>query len=114
MYIPKKYGQSKIDRCPFCKKQATVMNKQNVPVCVSHKYEVLDDLKCACGSMLDIMHGKFGTFFSCMKCGNMNLRKVLELNTITAKSKGEITPSIKGRNKEKEITVRSDDARYFD
>ncbi|MBI3035380.1 hypothetical protein HYY71_03585 [Candidatus Woesearchaeota archaeon] len=43
MFIPKKYGQSRIDRCPFCQKQATIMNRQNVPVCASHKGEVLDN-----------------------------------------------------------------------
>ena len=87
MFIPKKYGQSKIDKCPFCQKQATSMNKQNVPVCSSHKYEFLDNLKCVCGSTLEMLHGKYGIFFSCTKCGNMNLRKVLEFNTINTKTK---------------------------
>ena len=114
MHIPKKYGQSKIDRCPFCQKHATCMNRQDVPVCASHKDQVLDSLKCVCGSTLGIMHGKFGVFFSCIKCGNMNLKKVLELNTITAKSNDETAPSIRGKGDAKEITVRSDDPRYFD
>ena len=115
MYIPKKYGQSKIDRCPFCKKQATLMNKQNVPVCVSHKNEVLDNLKCACGSTLYIMHGKFGIFFSCIKCGNMNLKKILEFNTATPKIKNEnFSQRDEKTQTKKEITVRSDDPRYFD
>ena len=115
MFIPKKYGQSKIDRCPFCQKQATSMNKQNVPVCASHKNEVLDNPKCACGSTLDIMHGKFGVFFSCIKCGNMNMKKVLEFNTVTPKIKNEnfFQRNEKTQTK-KEITVRSDDPRYFD
>ena len=114
MYIPKKYGHSKIDRCPFCQKHATSMNRQNVPVCPSHKNQTLDNLKCACGSTLDIMHGKFGVFFSCMKCGNMNLRKVMELNALTLQSNAEEAHSIKRHNEQKEITVRSDDPRYFD
>src|SRR3989338_109444 len=117
MFIPKKYGQSKIDKCPFCGKQATIFNKQNVPVCPSHKNEKIGDLKCLCGSTLNIMNGKFGTFFSCIKCGNMNLRKVMEINAIktnvdsdeeTLKKKAE---DLKSR---KEIMVRSDDPRYFD
>ena len=102
MFIPKRYGQSKVDKCPFCDKQATAMNAQKVPVCGSHREESLDGLKCACGSSLNILYGKFGVFFSCMKCGNMNLRKVLEINVI------------KPNLGKKEITVRSDDSRYFD
>ena len=114
MFIPKKYGQSKIDRCPFCQKQATTMNKQNVPVCSSHKKEALPDLKCTCGSTLDMMHGKFGIFFSCMKCGNINLKKVLDMNTIKPKSNSGKIDSINKKNEGKTITVRSDDPRYFD
>ena len=114
MYIPKKYGQSKIDKCPFCQKHATSFNKQKVPVCFSHRDEVLDNLKCVCGSTLEIMHGKFGIFFSCVKCGNMNLRKVLELNAINPKNNDEKSFSIKNKDEVKTITVRSDDPRYFD
>ena len=42
------------------------------------------------------------------------LKKVLELNTIMAKSHGESTSSVKSRNEGTTITVRSDDPRYFD
>ena len=115
MFVPKKYGQSRIDKCPFCQKQATAMNSQKVPVCLSHKEERLDDLKCVCGSALEVLSGKFGVFFSCMKCGNMNLRKVLEFNAVKPKMKNE---KFSQRNEKtqtkKEITVRSDDPRYFD
>ena len=110
MFIPKKYGQSRIDKCPFCDKQATIMSRQKVPVCSLHKEEFLDDLKCVCGSSLEMLFGKFGVFFSCMKCGNMNLKKVLEFNIIKPKNK----PDNKTDCQKKEITVRSDDPRYFD
>ena len=114
MYIPKKYGQSKADVCPFCQKHATAMNRQKVPVCFSHKEEKLNDLNCVCGSSLEMLHGKFGVFFSCIKCGNMNLRKVLEFNAVKPKMKNE---NFSQRNEKtqtnKEITVRSDDPRYF-
>ena len=125
MRIPKKYGQSKVDKCPFCQKQATIMNEQGVPVCAEHKNDEIDDLKCVCGSTLDMLQGKFGIFFSCMKCGNMNLKKVLEFNTIKPKIKNEIketrvviqkTYMKKSQSNfaKKETTVRSDDPRYFD
>ena len=127
MFIPKKYGQSKIDNCPFCQKQAITLNKQSVPVCANHKEDLLEDLKCVCGETLDILKGKFGVFFKCMKCGNMNLRKVMELNTIKAKNQNfknskyqksnDYFSHDKAKNLSKtktEITIRSDDPRYFD
>jgi hypothetical protein len=80
MYIPKRYGQSKVDSCPFCTKQATVQNKQGIPVCQSHKDQNLDNLKCICGSFLEVKSGKFGPYFYCFKCGNINFRKALEFN----------------------------------
>lgn len=115
MFIPKKYGQGRIDNCPFCDRQATSMNKQNVPVCASHKEENLDDLRCVCGSMLEMLHGKFGVFFSCIKCGNMNLKKVLEFNSINPKIQNEnFSQNNEKTQVKKETTVRSDDPRYFD
>ena len=115
VFIPKKYGQSKIDKCPFCQKQATAMNMQKVPVCLSHKEELLDSLRCVCGSSLEMLHGKFGVFFSCIKCGNMSLKKVLELNAVKPKMKNEdFSKNGEKAQTRKEITVRSDDPRYFD
>ena len=113
MFIPKKYGQSKIDNCPFCQKQAVNLNKQGVPVCPAHRKELLEDLKCVCGESLDILKGKFGVFFKCIKCGNMNLRKVMEFNTIKAKTNFK-NNSHQKNNTKTEITIRSDDPRYFD
>ena len=121
MYIPKKYGQSRVDNCPFCGKSAVIMNSQNVPVCASHKDETLDNLKCVCGETLEIMHGKYGAFFNCMSCGNMNLRKVMEINTIKPKFKEEKKESepyysskTTNSSGKTTTTVRSDDPRYFD
>lgn len=82
MYIPKRYGQSKVDRCPFCEKQAVTQNTQKVPVCMAHAKWDLPLMKCMCGETLDMLHGKYGVFFSCFKHGNMNLRKALEINPL--------------------------------
>ena|SRR3989344_2477707 len=137
MFIPKKYGESRIEKCPFCQKQGTTINRQGVAVCVTHREDTLDGLKCVCGETLDILKGKFGAFFKCIDCGNMNLRKVLEFNTVKAKDHNfkeknsnerddgtndnsdnetqKINNGNKNPNKTKtEITVRSDDPRYFD
>ena len=128
MFIPKKYGESRIEKCPFCEKQATTINKQGIAVCVTHREDTLDDLKCVCGETLDILKGKFGAFFKCINCGNMGLKKVLEINTVKAKNHNfkekssydypdnetqKINKGNKNPNKT-EITVRSDDPRYFD
>lgn len=80
MYIPKKYGKSKIDSCPFCDKIATIKNLQEVPVCPGHKDNLLPDLKCICDGYLDLKTGKFGIYFNCMNCGNINLKKALSMN----------------------------------
>ncbi len=80
MRIPKRYGQSQIPKCPFCKEQAITTNKQKLPVCLRHKESVLQELKCSCGSYLDMKHSKYGPFFVCMRCGPVNLRKALDIN----------------------------------
>jgi len=114
MYIPKRYGQSKVDLCPFCRKAATTKNSQQAPVCYAHKTSILKDLTCFCGDYLELKDGKFGIYFSCTNCGNMNIRKALEMNPELGKepktqektiSKKETKPA---ENK-KEITITSDD-----
>ncbi|MDP2749521.1 MAG: hypothetical protein Q8O89_01660 [Nanoarchaeota archaeon] len=80
MYIPKRYGESKVDNCPFCGRISIMKNAQGVPVCAAHKSENLTDLKCVCGEMLEMNDGKFGIYFKCINCGNMNLRKAIEVN----------------------------------
>jgi transcription elongation factor Elf1 len=122
MYIPKKYGQSKKENCPFCGKDSVSVNSQGVPVCLNHKDNKILDLKCACGAFLDVRSGKFGPYFNCMNCGNINFRKGLEMNpglNNAPKSEEKENPVEKKEIKKeypkerKEITVRSDDPSYF-
>ena len=80
MYIPKRYGQSRIENCPFCDKIGTIKNSQGVPVCSAHKNALIQDVKCACGEYLDVASGKWGAYFPCLNCGNINFRKGLEMN----------------------------------
>lgn len=80
MYIPKRYDQSKTYKCPFCDKEAIFQNKQKIPTCKEHKDRQLEDIKCICGSALDMREGKYGIFFTCINCGALNLKKVLEIN----------------------------------
>jgi len=76
----KTYGVSKTNTCPFCGRPAYNKNSQGVPVCKDHIKEQLNDLRCVCGSWLDIKEGKYGVFFTCMNCGAINLKKGLEMN----------------------------------
>ena len=125
MRIPKRYGQSKINKCPFCGVQATFQNQQGVPVCRKHKDFSLDDLKCICGESLELCSGKFGPYFRCENCGNINFRKGLEMNEgrINRKTEPELKArkrkfeEIKSRiskdNPPKEVTVRSDEIDFM-
>ncbi|MFA6889203.1 MAG: hypothetical protein WC254_06935 [Candidatus Woesearchaeota archaeon] len=81
MYIPKRYGESKVNKCPFCGNAAYYKNNQDVPVCKDHKDQKVNDMKCACGSWLDMKQGKFGVFYVCMHCGPVNMKKALDINS---------------------------------
>lgn len=100
MYIPKRYGESRINKCPFCEKDAFSQNKQKIPVCKDHKETLLQEVKCVCGSWLDKREGKFGVFFTCINCGALNLRKVLEMNNLQAKRAETSTPQYKVQQKQ--------------
>lgn len=73
------YGASRVDNCPFCGQRAVTENAQGVPVCIKHKKSMLD-LKCQCGSWLDVLKGKYGPYCRCLNCGNVNFRRALEMN----------------------------------
>ena len=124
MRIPKKYGQSRIDNCVFCGKQATTQSKEGAPVCVAHKSAVLPPLRCLCGEYVAPMSGKYGLYFDCLKCGNVNARRIFENNKIfdakdekpasTKKKQIQYKPYVPKKNPNpKEITIRSDDPDYF-
>lgn len=109
MYIPKRYGQSQISVCPFCEKRAIVMNQQGVPVCASHKNLELGEMKCICGEVLDLREGKWGPYFFCMRCGNVNFRKGLEYNPQKSGEATKQEPAQKKHHTPSEITVRGDE-----
>lgn len=108
MYIPKRYGESGINNCPFCGKISVTKNIQGVPVCKMHKNENLDDLKCVCGEYLDILEGKWGPYFRCMNCGNINFKKGLEMNPQVKSNQEHDNRQGSKQASGKEITVTSD------
>ena len=125
MYIPKRYGQSRVDSCPFCDKRATTENSQGIPVCASHKNAILNELKCACGSYLETRTGKFGTYFYCMKCGNVSMKKAMEMNEVkdarqeaaNYANPAETLPNNENKESQKatktEKIITTDDPEYF-
>ena len=110
MKFRKVYGQSKIEKCPFCDRQATTTNEEGVPVCVKHKNSKLPELKCVCGEHVMLMKGKNGVYFKCMNCGNVNAGRVFETNDIRAEDsymeKSE-------ENHTHEIDTDTNDPRFF-
>ena len=113
MHAKKVYGESRRDNCPFCGQLAVTENSQGIPVCVEHKKGVLDDLKCVCGSWLDVRKGKFGPYFFCMNCGNINFKRGLEMNDkAISKIRKEVAP-IGEKKGPREITITSDDVNYI-
>ncbi|HII71620.1 TPA: hypothetical protein HA265_02585 [Candidatus Woesearchaeota archaeon] len=125
MHIPKRYGESRITNCPFCGKQATTTSKEGVPVCTAHKTALLPPLKCLCGGSVAPMSGKWGLYFDCLKCGNVNAKRILDNNLIFDYSKRQEQKESKDQKKQymqsppkktfqpKEITITTDDVDYF-
>jgi hypothetical protein len=117
------YGEYKIVGCPFCDKQATSKNEQGIEVCSKHVKKSVEEIKCVCGSWLEPKGGKFGRYFNCLECGNINYDKAMEIKQITMKdikkveiiAKDEVyNKPTKSIRKKKEITITSNDSFYFD
>ncbi|MFC2134065.1 hypothetical protein ACFLTH_05555 [Bacteroidota bacterium] len=91
--------------CVFCGRQAVRKNKQNFPVCITHKEDSLPDMKCVCGEFLTIKESKYGAFFLCADCGHVSLKKAMSVNEVQLKQSKDKTP--------KEITMRSDEVDFL-
>ncbi|MBT4935505.1 hypothetical protein HOL21_03125 [Candidatus Woesearchaeota archaeon] len=116
----KVYGQYKRIPCPFCERTATQKNEQGLDVCHKHTNQNLDEIKCTCGSWLELRNGKFGPYFNCINCGNFNYTKAMEIKAITHKEVAKDVIVDKPKPVEqitetkKEITISSNDVEYFD
>ena len=89
----KEYGESYVQQCAFCGSIATQQNDAGVYVCHRHKQQQLEEIKCTCGSWLEQRAGKFGPYFNCLKCGNINFKKGMELKALQESHR--IIPEIK-------------------
>tara|TARA_Y100000310_G_scaffold337165_1_gene423543 strand:- start:187 stop:540 length:354 start_codon:yes stop_codon:yes gene_type:complete len=111
----KQYGNYKMDSCPFCGKVATQKNEQGVAVCRLHLKETVEDRKCQCGKWLELRSGKFGPYFNCINCGNMNYDKGMVRSTAAPVVKAEVKKFESNRVSEKKvIEITSNDVEYFD
>ncbi len=117
-YIPKKYGFSKTEKCPFCQLQATRKNEQGIFTCMKHAKEQLADIRCLCGSWLELCSGDYGPYFRCMKCGNRSFKKVMEnaQAIIAKKETGTRLPMEKKEmiKQRREIIITTKDVEWFD
>ena len=77
--VPKVYGQSMVNSCPFCGKVATAKSEQGADVCSKHTKMQIVNAKCHCGDYIDLLTGKYGAYFNCLKCGNINYQKGLDM-----------------------------------
>ncbi len=131
--VKKAYGSYKVNVCPFCSRTATQKNAQGLDVCHLHTKNVFEEVKCTCGSWLEVRSGKFGAYFNCLNCGNMNLDRVTEIKSLGMKNKEKVQPATDDninssqnekidRNvetgkdeltKKKEITIDTNDMEYF-
>jgi len=63
----KTYGSYQQSTCPYCGSAAMSKNEIGLSVCKNHIKTDSLDIKCSCGSWLDVKEGKWGTFFSMRK-----------------------------------------------
>lgn len=121
----KVYGESRIDHCSFCGKIATQKNATGALVCYQHIQTQLDDVRCTCGLWLEQRSGKFGHYFHCRNCGNINFNKAMEMKKVmgdqTSQIK-EVAPQIRPKENisqkirfvPKETIISTKDVEYFD
>ena len=112
----KKYGEYKRLICSFCERAATQKNEQELDVCYKHTNKFLEEIKCTCGNWLELKVSKFGPYFNCIDCGNINFKKGMEIKSMTKVGLPfEVEEEeVKKETKRKEITISSNDPMYFD
>lgn len=115
MYIPKRYGESKKQQCPFCGKVAIVQNSQGIPVCTAHRERQFPEVKCFCEKWLELLSSKWGPYFRCVNCGNVSWSRGKEMADLEKGASAPAASSTYSRTSPKEeLVVRSDDPRYFE
>jgi DNA-directed RNA polymerase subunit N (RpoN/RPB10) len=113
----KTYGAYKTDICVMCGAPAYTKNKAKLPACKSHKDTEYPELKCFCGSWVDIQTGKYGAYARCLTCGNLNLHKLIEYNQQLPKEQSQTVKEVKKKeafSKEEKKALDNYDIPIFD
>lgn len=131
----KDYGSYKTAKCPFCYRTGTFKNAQGLEVCKQHQESILEEIRCTCKGRLEPRSGKFGPYFHCENCGNVNYDKGMKIKEMTTPIKLDepeskpINPASASfaqktsfsqkkptliKSNPKEITITSNDVEYFD
>lgn len=117
----KTYGMSKTSDCPFCGKIAIATTKEGLNVCRNHKESKLEVIKCTCKSWLEQKAGKFGPYFHCINCGNINFAKAMEMKSMMLekdlrkedkKDSSQYSRTV-NTYKKKIVEITTDDWEYF-
>ena len=93
---------------------ATQKNGQGFNVCHRHTKDYLNDVRCVCGALLEVRQGKFGPYFNCLDCGNINFNKAMKIRELTKVTKPLKTILKESKGEPKEVTISSNDVEYFD
>ena len=115
----KVYGESFLKNCPFCGRMATQKNDNGQEVCPTHRNTALQDIKCTCGKWLEPQAGKFGNYYRCENCGNVNANKAQQIQNVTQETSPAPEKTIKPeppkifRKEPTETTITSHDEEYF-
>ena len=111
-HAKKIYGESGLKNCPFCGKLATRKTQAGLEVCHQHTKEQLHEIKCTCGRWLEQRVIKFGPYFNCLNCGNINFKKAIEMKGLMGERIPPKPEPVVIERKETIITSR--DVEYFD
>lgn len=114
----KVYGQGYNQNCVFCGGFATQTTKEGLLVCRNHNNSQLNEQKCACGKVLELKSGKYGAYFNCLVCGNVNVKKGLQDTAPTQTKEFTKKPYFQDKKKafvkgRKEINITTNDIEYF-
>ncbi|MFC1753203.1 hypothetical protein ACFL96_07385 [Thermoproteota archaeon] len=72
-----------MEKCIVCDRPATKYNSQSLPVCKVHENHEALNLNCPlCKGYLDVMKGKYGSFFICDKCGTISRSKLKQFANV--------------------------------
>ena len=78
-----------MEKCIVCGEPARIYNSQQLPVCRPHEKHEAMELRCPqCKGFLDVKKGKWGSFFTCMSCGVLSIKKLKSMTDLFFMKRG--------------------------